>query len=224
MLFKSQVFTQASGSVGGLTYSRNRGGMYTRARTIPTNPNTAAQQVARSNFSNAVSLWSALTPAQQLAWDAYGDAIPVTNKLGDAIFLSGRSRFIQSNAFRLAAGLSPVADAPIDFSPVSVTAITASYSAAAGDVSVTFSLADPWVGQATGGLAIFVSNAQSTDTFFYRGPYLFAGLIQSPVSSPEDVTPVDPFAVGQKGFVRARAVMNDGRISTSVRTSFVAAA
>ena len=45
MLFKSAAFTQASGSVGGLTFAHNRGGMYTRARSIPVNPKT--QQTGR---------------------------------------------------------------------------------------------------------------------------------------------------------------------------------
>ncbi|KKM06452.1 hypothetical protein LCGC14_1743870, partial [marine sediment metagenome] len=48
MLFKSGLITQGSGSIGGLTASHNRGGMYFRARTIPTNPATSFQTVVRN--------------------------------------------------------------------------------------------------------------------------------------------------------------------------------
>ena len=51
MKFTSQVYTQASGSVGGLTYSHNRSGMYTRARSTPTDPASTLQLERRSNFS-----------------------------------------------------------------------------------------------------------------------------------------------------------------------------
>ena len=224
MLFKSQVYTQASGSVGGVTYSHNRAGLYTRARSVPTNPNTARQQEVRANFATAVGLWDQLTLPQQLAWDAYAAAVPVLNKLGDAIFLTGRARYIQSVSFLLAVGEDAVADAPIFYTQPAVTAITASFSEAVGDVSIGFNTGDSWNAATTGGLAIFISNAQSKNRFYYKGPYLFAGILNQEIASPVTFTPVDPFFEGQKGFVRARAVLADGRLSTSVRTSFTAAA
>ena len=53
MLFRGTHLTDASGSLSGVTYSHNRGGAYTRNRSIPVNPNTVQQQAVRNAFSSA---------------------------------------------------------------------------------------------------------------------------------------------------------------------------
>lgn len=113
MKFQSQVYTAASGSIGGITYSKNRGGMYSRARVIPSNPATERQGIARENLATAVAVWTNETsPAQRQAWSSYAIATPTVDALGAQMTLSGQQMFIRSYTQRLLAGLDPVLDGP----------------------------------------------------------------------------------------------------------------
>lgn len=113
MKYKSQILTQASGSIGGLTASRNKGGQFFRSRAMPVNPNTAAQVVNRTEMHQSVADWRAvLTPAQRDAWRAYAQDTPVTDALGDPRILSGMNAYAKGNqAIRVAFGLT-TEDAP----------------------------------------------------------------------------------------------------------------
>lgn len=114
MKFLSQVLTAASGSIGGVTYSKNRGGMYQRARAIPSNPGTERQGIARENLATAVGLWTnTLTPAQRTSWADYAAATPFTDALGQAVQLTGQQIFVRSTAVRLLIGEAPILDGPI---------------------------------------------------------------------------------------------------------------
>lgn len=108
MKFTSQVYSAASGSIGGITYSRNRGGMYTRARAVPTNPNSVRQVAARAGFSAAVRLWTEdLTGAQRDGWRTYADATPFTDSLGSPLVLTGQQAFVRSISALIGAGIEP---------------------------------------------------------------------------------------------------------------------
>lgn len=87
--------TPVGGSVGSLTYSRNRYGAYVRNRTKPVNPNSAAQNAYRSNFRAAVAAWQDLTYAQRSAWDAWAAATPWLNAAGESISLTGQAAWIR---------------------------------------------------------------------------------------------------------------------------------
>ncbi|MCK4306571.1 MAG: hypothetical protein KAY24_20175, partial [Candidatus Eisenbacteria sp.] len=83
-----------SGSMGGLTYARNKGGLYVKMKASPTNPNSARQQAARGILSTASGLWQALTDAQRNAWDIYGAEKPRTDPLGQEYYLTGHQMYV----------------------------------------------------------------------------------------------------------------------------------
>lgn len=113
MKFLSTVYGSTSGSVGGLTYSRNRGGPYTRTRTIPSNPATERQTIARENLASAVAWWTnTLTSVQREGWTAYAATTPVVDALGQQIILSGQQMFIRTSTVRAIAGLDQILVAP----------------------------------------------------------------------------------------------------------------
>ena len=90
MKIKSAIITQASGSVGGFTAAHNQGGLYLRARSIPVNPQTPAQNLVRSFFGGLATRWrQTLTEQQREFWTIYGTTVEYTNPLGDLIRLSG---------------------------------------------------------------------------------------------------------------------------------------
>lgn len=223
MKFKSQVVTQASGSVGGITASRNAGGMYFRARAIPTNPSSTYQVEVRNAMNQAVQRWSQdLSDAQRSAWGIYAFNTPVTNALGDQIKLSGFNMYVRSNVARLQAGLSPVDSAPTIYNlgsmgPVALAGVDASDN----EAEFTFNNTYGWAAVTGGALLVAISRPQSQTINFFKGPYRLAGVILgntgSPPTSPAVVTLPFPVSAGQKVFAQVRATLADGRLTAPVR-------
>lgn len=111
MLVKG-IFTNISGSTGGITGSRNKGGQYLRARVNPVNPNSTAQQTARSRFTDANDSWSSLTEAQRTAWNDWAQLQVWKNRLGDTIQLSGQQGYIGAYSASESALLVPAVAPP----------------------------------------------------------------------------------------------------------------
>lgn len=222
MLIKSALVTQASGSIGGLTASRNAGGQYFRARTIPVNPSSAQQIAVRNALAILASAWNnSLTQAQRDAWTTYGKNVNKTNSLGDQIKLSGISWYQACNVPRLQALLSRVDAAPTNYSLAELTEPEVdSVDAGSGQADVTFDNGDPWATAVGGALLIYVSRPQNPGKTFFKGPYRLAATVLGAATPPTSPATVDlPFPVvdGQRLFFQARAVQADGRISSAIR-------
>lgn len=168
MKFLSDRMTSASGSIGGTTFARNRFGMYTRARSMPVNPNTAFQQARRAAMGTAAAYWSVITDAQRSAWDAYAAGSPTTNSLGQTVYLTGAQQFVACNALSAALGGTAYAftDAPLNFGKAPLGTITLTLSAATGST-----LTGVDAGLASGKLAIALGDAVSAGVSFFKGPY-----------------------------------------------------
>lgn len=64
----------AGGQVGkAIVYSSWKGINYVRMYVIPANPDTAAQQVIRGYFTDAVNAWHAETSTVRTAWTDYAN-------------------------------------------------------------------------------------------------------------------------------------------------------
>ena len=130
--------SQLSGSVGGTTASRNKGGQYFRNRAIPTNPNTTAQQTVRSNLATLSADWSGLTNAQRQAWLEWARQNPVINNLGNQILLSGQQAYIQLNSRIKLDGGTVQTTPPITTSPNGFDTVTQDGDIGLGDTDLTF--------------------------------------------------------------------------------------
>lgn len=139
MKFTSNLLVQASGSVGGSTYSRNRGGQYIRNRSKPTNPNTPAQSAVRNALSVVSNYYAnTCTAAQRGDWQAFANSNPVINSVGNSQKLSALQMFMKVNIpLFQAGGLSAIqAD-----SPGAVTLLSAlSYGPTLGETAGVFTL------------------------------------------------------------------------------------
>jgi hypothetical protein len=223
MIFKSALGTDFSGSLGGLTASRNRGGMYLRARVVPINPNTPQQAVVRAFVATLTSGWNdTLTPAQRDSWDSYAEAVQLPNSLGDPRNVSGIAMYIRSNVPRLQAALPRVDTAPFAQNLGTFTAPTFDNALAATDVfDVTFDNSDPWANEDDSAMLILASRPKNATVNFFKGPYRFAGLIAgdaiTPPTSPATLTNPFNFEVGQRIFVQARVSRADGRLALPFR-------
>ncbi len=214
MKFKSQIATQVSGSVGGTTYASNQGGMYMRARSIPTNPNTSFQASYRAFFRTVMNAWTnTLTAAQRAAWSVYAKNTPVLNSLGSSIILGDNAMFLRTNGIALQNGIALFTAAPTTYDLGAFTAPVPTITHASTSMSVAFTVGDSW--NATGGaLLIYASRPQNASINYFKGPFRLVGKISGTATSPQVF--VLPFAAGSTTssmFVKASALQPDGRLS-----------
>lgn len=223
-LFKSQIVTQASGSIGGVTFTRTRSGMTLRARAMPTNPNTPYQQAVRANQSVLAQAWqSTLTDLQREAWDNYAAAVARKNKLGDTIHLTGNTMFVRCNAPRLQAGMQAVYDGPIEFTLGDpVTALMGVTSAGTPNtLQVTW---DDINLPTNTQVLVYVSRPMSPTRNFFKGPFRFNKRFASGSAGgalDPDLLP-QPIGEGNKVVIRVRVAYPDGRLSDAVTAPVIA--
>lgn len=223
MIFKGTLIGAASGSVNGVTFSRNKGGQYIRTRAIPSNPSTTQQEAIRSALGQLSGAWvSSLTANQRAGWDSYAAAVPVPNAIGDDHNIGGIGAFVRANAPRIQAGLARVNDAPTIQAGTSMTVpgIT-SITASTGVMIITFTNTDEWATAVGGALLVYTSRPKNASKNSTALPYRYAGRVNgavSPPTSPQNITIAFPTAVGQRVFVRFVAITSDGRRSADFRT------
>lgn len=227
MKFKSALVTQASGSVGGMTFSRNRYGMYTRAKGLPVNPNSEFQQAVRQIFSGLSAAWNGeLSEVQRSAWEDYAANMVWSDALGEPIKLTGQAVYAQCNTPRLQAGLARVDTAPEIFTQPTYKAPVVTADESDGKLHVAYTNTDDWAKEVGGALLLYASRPLSPSIKFFKGPYRYAGKVAgavTPPTSPADLTM--PFAIqgGQQVGIFYRVVMADGRISAPFRELLVCA-
>lgn len=224
MKFKSGLVTQASGSIGGMTASRNRGGNYLRGRAIPTNPSTMLQAAVREGLGMLANMWATLTQAQRDGWATYALNVPVINSLGDSIKLTALNMFIRSNAPLNQAGLDLVVAAPTEFN-LGMTPEVESFTLEAGGVTPTATIT--WGAQDLTGddrLLFYLSKPLSPTIKYYNGPYRFVKSEPGDSSSVVIATADYPFpyAAGNKVVARVQVCRLDGRLSQSAKIDTIA--
>lgn len=221
MLFKSATVTSASGSIGGMTASHNRFGLYFRARRVPVNTNTSGQQKIRTAFGSAAAGWRALTAPQRAAWKAYADATTTTNRLGDTVKLTGAQWYTATLSLQNQFDLTPVEDAPLtpgklNLGNPSPVIDASSSSITVGDIATDEGV---WVG-------VYLGDPVSPGVSFYAGPYQLvgdadvvgAGLSLTGVAGRNGL----PFVAGQRIPWRMAGVDPDGsRKLTTVASGIV---
>lgn len=238
MLFKGLLATSLSGSIDGITASHNAGGAYFRARTVPTDPNSPAQQAVKAAMGTLSNRWEAvLTVAQRAAWASYAANVPLTNRLGDPINVSGLAMYVRSNLPRIVADPGLLALPIVDDGPTTFTLgqtptnLVPTPAAAASTISVAFTDVlgqNAWIGEDEAALIVQASRAQNDTIEFFKAPFRFAtaflGNTAIPLTSPQVATNGfgEVYVAGQKVFIRARATFADGRLSDSVIAAGIA--
>ena len=228
-LFNSQVIAGASGSVGGVTFSRNRFGRYMRARVTPVDPGSDEQVAVRAFMSMCVTRWTeTLTQAQRDGWSTYGANVPILNALGEEVFLTGQQWYVGNNITRLQAGLAFIDDGPTVFDRGSFSLPPVTISEATQLASVAFDNTEFPYNEDDAGLLVWISRPIAASRQFFKGPYRFVGVIAgdagTPPTSPETFTLPFFVAAGNKVGVRFRAVAGDGRATGPFRVVEIAGA
>jgi hypothetical protein len=211
-----------SGKVGGVVFSHNRFGYYLRGLVIPTNPSSPLQQLRRNTVSSLANHWyNTLTAAQRDAWSTYAANVPVLNRVGQTIYLTGMNWFTGNNALRAldAINLPRVDDAPVVFNLSAFTVNAYSISEATQQISVDYGIGDNWEDD-EGAMLVFATRPQNGSVNFNGQPFRYAGDIPGAAVPPvpPQTVPV-PFAVtqGQRVWLRINVTEADGRIGPSTQ-------
>ena len=228
MKIQSPIIASGSGSIAGLTMSHNRGGMYLRARAVPTNPGTTEQQAIRSSLAALVGHWTTtLTPIQRDDWTTYADNTPVLDTLGASMILTGQQMYIRGNTVRVQQGVARADDAPVIFDVGSFTApVVGAANAGANTLSVSFTDTDEWANEDGSIMVFYTGRPQNASVNYFKGPYRQAFFIAgdgiTPPTSPAIIPAAFAFSVGQKVFVKVNVTRVDGRYSGAFRGEAIA--
>lgn len=220
-----------SGSIRGITAASNRGGLYFRGRTVPSNPQSALQNALRSAVAVATGEWSqTLDNIERDSWNQYADQIDWSNAIGQSTRLSGQNMYVRSRSLALyasnvgsgAPNFAPSAapteialGVPPAISSASLTVIPTPPESAQLDLTVSNS-GDYPVGVV---LVVFVSGAipsgrrsPTTPTNFAEQVAVSAAPSIELIGSPwNDRYPLPVAGQRYRGY--ARALYSDGRLS-----------
>lgn len=119
----SPLITEIGGKLGNVVFQRNPTGPFARNLVIPANPNTSAQQTARSRMTVRSKAWAGLTEGQRLAWNtaaASGDWT-LTDSFGNEFNPTGEQLYIQLNINGETVGAGPYVTPPAKVTLPAVT-------------------------------------------------------------------------------------------------------
>ena len=220
MLFTSPVYSKASGSIAGITYSHNRGGMYTRARVTPTAPSSSFQQTIRAAMGTLAPYWGqTLTENQRAAWNLYAANVPWQNALGETIYLTGQQRFLRVNVVHLQFVKPIIDDGPTVYDLGTFTAPTLTTLNDGPGFSINFTNTYDWASNVGGYLVPYCGKSIGPGRGFYRGPWQRAGMIagaEVPPESPAVFSARFPWSAGNIAWVQCRILQVDGRMSLPI--------
>lgn len=228
-----------SGSLRGITASHNKGGLYFRGRTIPTNPASSYQTAVRNVFGALSQVWSdTLTQMQRDGWDTYAAAVSWVDSLGQNIQLSGVNHYVRANTPRLQAdamlgtSLGRIDTAPavqeLGVAPSVNSALLANDVGPPNEISTQVEWNNDASYTSSDKILLFLGAPRNEGIKFFKGPYILCGTEGGDASNItfelfDDTPTASPYSdrfgqpgVGQRIFGYLRATMADGRLSQKV--------
>lgn len=216
---------QMTGSIAGNTFARNRYGNYVRAKTKPVNPNSELQIQARSTVALLAQYWrTTLEAAERIAWETYGAAIAMKNKLGETVYQTGFNHFIRSNSVFVQSGKTIVEAGPTELAlPEKDPTLAVAADEATGLLTMTIDDTLPWMDDVGAFMQVEMGQPQNPTRNFFAGPWQYAGKIDQ--AETPTLTITAPFTIvnGQRIFIAARICRSDGRVSELMYANCIAA-
>jgi len=221
MLFTSPVYSQTSGSIAGITYFHGRSGLATRARSTPTNPNTARQRTIRHAIARLGSYWGqTLSAGGRAAWNLYASNVPWVNALGQTTFLTGQQHFTRCNVPRLQASIDILDASPTIYDLGSFTAPTITSALRADQkVTIAYTNTDDWANADGGFLLLSIGRSVGPGVNYFKGPFRYTDKVVGAAEPPISPTVLNspwPIFTDNKLWIMARFIQVDGRMSSPV--------
>lgn len=128
----------ASGSIGGVTLSHNRGGPYMRRRAIPITSTTPKALAAKNRLAAGSAAWQSLTDGQRLSWKEWAQENPIVNALGTPITLTGHQAYVGNFTRMQTAVQTPLTAPPIAPAPIPLATIAGTFDIGIGNFDVIY--------------------------------------------------------------------------------------
>ncbi len=176
MKYIGLLSSAASGKLGGVVASHNRGGQYFRQHKAPTQPRTAAQKLVRNQLQAFSAAFKSLTASQVAGWNALGLQVTLKSKLGTTYHPTGQQLFVSCNKHLANIGVTTQLSNPPSIPSIpGFTTFTATPTYAAGVVTA-FGLAFTPTPSSAFGLQVRATSTMSAGRSFigksqYRNVY-----------------------------------------------------
>jgi hypothetical protein len=207
------LVSDARGKEGGLVFSRNAAGAYTRAKVSPKQPRSPLQLAIRNAASTCAVYWrDTATPTIRAAWETYAKTCLLTDCFGKRGPRSGMAVFLRTNVPRLYLGRAMITAAPLLTGEATIPSLTLAATVALGvqitAISPTLASGDiMWV--------LKSRSPMSQARNYYSTPFTKYGDLDHSTTFPCTVIPPAQCAIGQRWFLRARIMDAAGRVSTA---------
>lgn len=224
MIYTGSFVSTASGSIGGITASRNKGGQYLRSRAVPTTSTTTPALNAKALLASASAAWDNLTDVQRNAWTRYGTIRQEVNALGQVKILTGIAAHNRSYTRMARAGLTPLLVPPIGSDPDALATYSATFDIGAGTSALTFT---PTPLGTTRSLWLEAAVVDSPGIEYVQSVKRLCNISAADLASPFDYQSVveavfGPLSVGQKVVLLPRVFDRvSGLLSQPVRVEGV---
>lgn len=106
MKYLGLLSSAASGKMGGIVASHNRGGSYFRSHVVPVQPRTPAQTLNRNQLAAFSAAFKSLTAAQVAGWNSLGSTVTLKDALGNSFNPTGQQLFVSCNRHLASLGIN----------------------------------------------------------------------------------------------------------------------
>jgi hypothetical protein len=112
----SAVVGDARNKVGGVVFTRTRGGPTVRRKVSPTQPRSTYQRNVRANFTGLTKAWAALGETVRAAWTAFARNNPTKDVFGATVTLTGHQMYVRLNRSLATIGVAALTNPPANLS------------------------------------------------------------------------------------------------------------
>ena len=194
------------GKLNGSVMSKNRAGAYVRTKVTPVNPNTIAQQLARTLLTGFSQSWRGLTQNQRDAWNAAVQDFQKTDIFGDLKAPTGKNLYTLLNVNLSNTGNATISVPPQPSAVNAILAGTVTISVGAPTYEVAYTGAGASVD-----ILVFATAPQSPGKNFVKSEYRLIGTFAGSAASPYDfeadyLAKFGSPAVGSKVFIGLQSV------------------
>lgn len=112
MKYIGLLSSAASGKLGGIVASHNRGGQYFRHHSIPVQSRTPAQRLVRNALAAFSAAFKSLSASQISGWNALALTVTLKSKLGTTYHPTGQQLFVSCNKHLANVGITTQLSTP----------------------------------------------------------------------------------------------------------------
>jgi len=184
LMLPGALTSQISGSIGGHTHGRTKGGPSVRNKPYSPLKQTPLQKAQHQKFGNLAAQYKSLTAAQRAGFKAGASTFANKNRFGVANTISGQSLFNKLNANLALIGGGVLTSMPVIVNPTPVPITGIDHAGGLPNIEVLFA------GGITAGdtLVIFCTPLMSVGSQTYESKLRFMTTATNPATSKNFTT------------------------------------